>query len=242
MLAFLGTISAALSSFGREGSFAADAGKRDVPRADSCLLVGNMYRVRPRCPWAGSGTAGLPRDPGLVGTRTCPGPHSLGGSQPCPKSRDPDSERRASRLGVGTHRQGGGCTVGTPTRDQHAQHAPSTAQHPSSAQQAAPQGASSIPPMHGPGTWGAKRRAQEQPAPWCPGGAGRIGVAVRRCCLWAPVPAAVGPGSGRVPVPAARGAQPRGCEQGRAARGFPPGETTPARSPQQPQPGRVVPD
>lgn len=176
MLVFLGTVSAALSSFGREGSFAADAGKRDVPRADSCLLAGNTHRVRPRCPWAGSGTAGLPRDPGLAGTTTCSGPHSLGDSQPCPKIRDPDSERHASWLGVGARRQGAGCTVGTLTREHHA---------PSTAQQAAPQGAGSIPLMNGTGTRGGKKGVPGAASPMVPGwgwemrvGAGRIGVAV----------------------------------------------------------------
>lgn len=55
-LAFPGTDSAALSSFGRDGSFAAYAGKRAVPRADSCRLAGNTHGACPQRPWADSGT------------------------------------------------------------------------------------------------------------------------------------------------------------------------------------------
>lgn len=54
-LAFPGTDSAALSSFGRERSFAADAGKPDVPGADSCLLAINMHRTHPPCRQQGCG-------------------------------------------------------------------------------------------------------------------------------------------------------------------------------------------
>lgn len=121
--AFPGTISAALSSFGREGSLQQMPG-RDVPRADSCLLAGTH-----RAPHSALGlAAGLwgPQRPGVGWD--LPRPTKPGGLP------DPICVPRAgTQLESGVHprvldtpswavgapRVGGGCTVGIPIRHRH---------------------------------------------------------------------------------------------------------------------------
>lgn len=76
-LAFPGTISAALSSFGREGSLQQMPGS-DVPRADSCLLAGTHCAPHSALGLA-AGLWGSPETWGWEGT--CPGPQSPEGSQ-----------------------------------------------------------------------------------------------------------------------------------------------------------------
>lgn len=223
-LAFPGTDSAALSSFGRDGSFAADAGKRDVPRADSCRLAGNTHGACPQRPWADSGTVGPSGDP--RGDPDLP--------RPCPESRDLVRDRQtsavgAAQLGGGSPRMGGGCIPegwwvplagwwahsNPPPSAPHQKHhasmqpaAPHTVQRPGSAQRDAPQRAGSIPTPHARGTLEGREGIAEQMGPRQPPGT-RLGWEMRVGWQWVMLPAAgldpAGPDTG-CPAP--------GCGQG----------------------------